>query len=517
MTYPFGRSMGSSRCCHRILRHAVGCLFVCLSIINPQQHPTVSAFHSIHPFSKLNFYIASSSTSSTSRLFVFDFIKQRSQEGLNQLSNLAEATAKGQLGQGLQEAAAYTSQTNQAFSQGLAKSRNRFLNNLDGFFLNNLGLTSQFASGSVSQEDLLAELEDVLLMADLGTATAQDIVKEVRELCISKDLEEKQQPGKSKASFQLDRDDLMSIMRGKLIEALTINKPSDDDTLLLSTDDIQNLQQYRERTSKLPTVWFIMGANGMGKTTTIGKLAHRLRTTSTTGSSSSSKDGICSSETQVSVLEAVSSADDTTAANTTSTTKVLLAACDTFRAGAVEQLQAWADRAQVDLVGPSEQAKSPSAVLFNALDKAIREQYDILLVDTSGRLSSNDALTAELAKMKRVIQKRLSVETDASTGKPILNPLVPQETLLVLDAAQGRMALDSAKVWHEEIGLTGLILTKLDGSARGGSVVAVSRDLNLPVKMIGVGEGIEDLRDVSVVLNDVLKQNSPSLSADQTR
>lgn len=199
--------------------------------------------------------------------------------------------------------------------------------------------------------------------------------------------------------------------------------------------------------------------NGMGKTTTIGKLAHRLRTEGNQ--------------------------------------KVLVAACDTFRAGAVEQLQQWADRAGVDLVGPNQQAKTPAAVLYAALDKAMADKYDTVLVDTSGRLSNNDALTAELAKMKKVIQKRLSVEKD-SDGKPAMNTDVPHETLLVLDAAQGRMALDSAKVWNKEIGLTGLILTKLDGSARGGSVVAVSRDLQLPVKLIGVGEDIEDLRDVSI-------------------
>jgi fused signal recognition particle receptor len=176
-----------------------------------------------------------------------------------------------------------------------------------------------------------------------------------------------------------------------------------------------------------------------------------------------------------------------------------VAACDTFRAGAVEQLQQWADRAEVDLYGPSEQTKSPAAVLYNALDKAVAENYDTLLVDTSGRLSNNEALTAELVKMKKVIQKRLSVEND-SEGKPVANTNVPHESLLVLDAAQGRMALDSARVWDTEVGLTGLILTKLDGSARGGSVVAVSRDLNLPVKLIGVGEGIDDLRDVRTIL-----------------
>lgn len=181
-----------------------------------------------------------------------------------------------------------------------------------------------------------------------------------------------------------------------------------------------------------------------------------------------------------------------------------MAACDTFRAGAVDQLQQWADRAEVDMYGPSESKKSPAAVLYGALDKAIAENYDTLLVDTSGRLSNNDALTAELVKMKKVIQKRLS-EANDEEGKPIMNTNVPHESLLVLDAAQGRMALDSARVWDKEVGLTGLILTKLDGSARGGSVVAVRRDLDLPVKLIGVGEGIDDLRDVrSIVFFSIL-------------
>ena len=196
--------------------------------------------------------------------------------------------------------------------------------------------------------------------------------------------------------------------------------------------------------------------SGMGKTTTIGKLAARLR------------------------IEGGQ--------------KVLVAACDTFRAGAVEQLEMWAERAEVDCYSPNEQQKSPAAVLYGSLDTALDGNYDTLIVDTSGRLSNNDALTAELAKMKRVIQKRLSVETDAD-NKPIPNLAVPHDTLLVIDAAQGRMALDSAKQWEKEIGLTGLVLTKLDGSAKGGSVVAVSRELGLPVKLIGVGEGIDDLRD----------------------
>eukprot|EP00548_Thalassiothrix_antarctica_P000426 CAMPEP_0194131820 /NCGR_PEP_ID=MMETSP0152-20130528/2481_1 /TAXON_ID=1049557 /ORGANISM="Thalassiothrix antarctica, Strain L6-D1" /LENGTH=469 /DNA_ID=CAMNT_0038826701 /DNA_START=313 /DNA_END=1722 /DNA_ORIENTATION=- len=351
---------------------------------------------------------------------VFDFFKKRSEEGFEQLNNLAESVKKGQLVEGLRDVAEYTSVTNEKFAQGLAKSRDRLKQNLE------LLLT-----GEVS-EDVMEDLLDVLLQADLGMSTSEDIVKEVQSLIASQD---------SKKFLQ--REELMSVLRGKLIEALDTGKSG---SIQFSED------------KSVPTVLFIMGANGMGKTTTIGKLAHRLRT-----------EG-----------------------NQT----VLMAACDTFRAGAVEQLQQWAERAEVDCYGPIEgENQSPSSVLYGALDKAVTEKYDTLLVDTSGRLSNNYALTQELDKMKRIIQKYMSKENDQESGKPVLNTKVPHETLLVIDAAQGRMALDSAKVWDEEIGLTGLILTKLDGSARGGSVVAVSQELKLPVKLIGVGEGIEDLRD----------------------
>jgi fused signal recognition particle receptor len=395
-------------------------------------------------------------SSSTTRLsMVFDFFRERSKEGLGQLQNLQNAAAAGQLGQGLAQAAAYTSRTNQAFANGLAKSRNRLLNDLEALFT------------GVSTEDILDELQDILLQADLGTATAEDIVREVESL-------------REDSTVRLSKDDLKSIMRGKLLEILDFttdqygnpvsrairfaNSPRSSESALEHDEPLVSATLPH-----MPTVIFIMGANGMGKTTTIGKLAHRLRV-----------EG-----------------------NQT----VLLAACDTFRAGAVAQLQQWATRANVSLVGPpppppvsdspSPKPTSPSAVLYSALDYGLAHKVDTILVDTSGRLSNNDALTQELAKMKRVIQKRLSVAIDSDSGQPRLNLDVPHETLLVLDASQGRVALDSARAWHEAIGLTGLILTKLDGSARGGSVVAVSRELRLPVKLVGVGEGLEDLRDVS--------------------
>ncbi len=372
-----------------------------------------------------NSFLSKTAQTTSTQLGVFDFFKKRAEEGVDQLKNLSSKTAEGKFMEGLSEAAVYTSTTNQAFADGLAKSRNQLLYNLDDL-LNGGG-------------DIIEELEDILLQADLGTKTSMDVMDEVRSL-------------RTDSTQIFSRDDLRSILRGKLIEVLQAagrSEESEDDegfnpqAIQFSTDD------------KLPTVLFVMGANGMGKTTTIGKLASRLK-----------NEG-----------------------NQT----VLLAACDTFRAGAVEQLEMWGERAEVDCYGPNEQQKTPSAVLYGALDKTIEGNYDVLIVDTSGRLSNNDALTEELAKMKRVIQKRLS--TEEKDDKAVPNYSVPHETLLVIDAAQGRMALDSAKVWNKEIGLSGLVLTKLDGSARGGSVVAVSRELGLPVKLIGVGEKIEDLRD----------------------
>lgn len=390
---------------------------------------------------------AFSRSSNTQLHMVFDFFKQRSTEGLEQIAKLSESASKGKFGEGLSNAASYTRRTNEAFAEGLAKSRNRFLNNLERLF-----------TGASSEEELLEELQDVLLQADLGMATAEDIVKEVQSLRENDD-------GNAKV---LSREDLMSIMRGKLIETLDVKRDEhlqssaipeanddDGDTPLPTAAAIR----FASPDDKIPTVLFILGANGMGKTTTIGKLAHRLKT-----------EG-----------------------NQT----VLMAACDTFRAGAVDQLQLWADRAEVDMYGPNDVEKTPTTIVAGAMNKALKEGYDTVLVDTAGRLSNNWELTEELVNMKIAIQQALSSETDKD-GKVIPNTDVPHESLLVLDAAQGRMALDSSRIWDREVGLTGLILTKLDGSARGGSVVAISRELNLPVKLIGVGEGIDDLRDVSV-------------------
>lgn len=396
--------------------------------INHHQHALTHNKH-VRP-------LPSQQQSSTSLNMVFDFFKKAQTEASEQMS---------------------------AFATGLAKSRNQFLYNLE----DSLAAMSDGSSGG----NLLSQLEDTLLQADLGLATTDDVLEEARFL-------------REESTEIFSRDDIKALLRGKLLEALGTSASGSSqynrvqaqaDKELKSNTDASEIEQEVKRESpsfalkfanedddkaiaaaKPLTIHFIMGANGMGKTTTIGKLAHRLKT----------------------------EADN----------KVLLAACDTFRAGAVAQLEQWADRAAVDCFSPTDATNGPSAVLYGALDKAIKEEYDVLLVDTSGRLSNNDALTAELVKMKRVIQKRMSTKFDDNV-KPVPNMEVPHETLLVIDAAQGRMALDSAKQWDKELGLSGLILTKLDGSAKGGSVVAVSRELGLPVKLVGVGEGLEDLRD----------------------
>lgn len=192
-----------------------------------------------------------------------------------------------------------------------------------------------------------------------------------------------------------------------------------------------------------PSVWMIVGVNGAGKTTTIGKVAAQLA-------------GFGK--------------------------KVLVAAGDTFRAAAGEQLRIWTERARVEIFDPSN-VKDPSAVAFDAVQKALSDKYDLVLIDTAGRLHTAKNLMEELKKMKRVIQKVM--------------PSAPQEILLVLDANSGQNALNQAREFHSALSVTGVILTKLDGSAKGGVAVGVACELHLPIRLIGVGEKIGDLREFS--------------------
>jgi len=193
------------------------------------------------------------------------------------------------------------------------------------------------------------------------------------------------------------------------------------------------------RLGDVPAVVMMVGVNGSGKTTTIGKLAHRLQ------------------------------AEGTTA---------LVAAADTFRAAAIDQMRVWADRSGTDIVAHQPGA-DPGAVVFDALQAAVARRIDCVLVDTAGRLHTKTNLMAELTKVRNVARRVI--------------PEAPHETLLVIEAPTGMNAIAQARVFHEALGLTGIVLTKLDGTSRGGTVLAIEDDLGVPVKLVGLGEGIDDL------------------------
>ena len=255
-------------------------------------------------------------------------------------------------------------------------------------------------------DDFYEELEEALILADIGAATAADTVAQLRKRVSQKLL------GRA--------DEVKDALRDILAEKLDVGDPSMD----LSTQ---------------PSVVLIIGVNGVGKTTSIGKLAARYK-----------------SEGK----------------------KVLLCAGDTFRAAAADQLEIWADRAGVDIVRQHEGA-DPGAVLFDALQAAKARNVDVVLCDTAGRLHNKQNLMNELAKLRKIIDREV--------------PDAAKETLLVLDATTGQNGLIQARQFKETAGLTGIILTKLDGTAKGGIVVAIAQELQVPVKFVGVGEGIGDL------------------------
>ena len=255
-------------------------------------------------------------------------------------------------------------------------------------------------------DDFYEELEEALILADIGAATAADTVAQLRKRVSQKLL------GRA--------DEVKDALRDILAEKLDVGDPSMD----LSTQ---------------PSVVLIIGVNGVGKTTSIGKLAARYK-----------------SEGK----------------------KVLLCAGDTFRAAAADQLEIWADRAGVDIVRQHEGA-DPGAVLFDALQAAKARNVDVVLCDTAGRLHNKQNLMNELAKLRKIIDREA--------------PDAAKETLLVLDATTGQNGLIQARQFKETAGLTGIILTKLDGTAKGGIVVAIAQELQVPVKFVGVGEGIKDL------------------------
>ena len=255
-------------------------------------------------------------------------------------------------------------------------------------------------------DDFYDELEETLILGDMGVDTTLKAVEELRRRVKEEKIK--------------DMDSARACLRRVLTEMLQVGEPG----LHLTTT---------------PSVALFIGVNGVGKTTTIGKLASRMK-----------GEG----------------------------KRVLLAAADTFRAAAADQLEIWSGRAGVDLVRQHEGA-DPAAVVFDALSAAKARGTDVILIDTAGRLHNKQNLMNELNKISRVIDREL--------------PSCARETLLVLDATTGQNGLIQAKQFKEAAGITGIVLTKLDGSAKGGIVIAIAQELQVPVKYIGVGEGIDDL------------------------
>ena len=267
-------------------------------------------------------------------------------------------------------------------------------------------------------DEFFVNLEESLILADVGVNIATEAVNSLRNAVFSYDMK--------------DPEQVKAELRKILLQKLSVGDAALD-------------------TAKSPTVILVIGVNGVGKTTSIGKLAARLK-----------GEG----------------------------KKVLLCAGDTFRAAAADQLEIWANRAGVPIVRQHEGA-DPGAVLFDALQAAKARDVDVVLCDTAGRLHNKQNLMNELAKLRKIIDREL--------------PEAGRETLLVLDATTGQNGLIQARSFKETAGLTGIVLTKLDGTAKGGIVIAIARELGVPVKFVGVGEGIDDLKpfDPEEFVNDL--------------
>lgn len=280
--------------------------------------------------------------------------------------------------------------------QGLTKTKNAVFGQIDNIFRSFVRV----------DEDLFEELEEVLITADIGVDTTEEILDALRERV-------KDERAKDPESVK------------KLLYDLLKERIGEGEPLRLETT---------------PSVILVIGVNGVGKTTSIGKIAHELK---------SQKK------------------------------KVLVAAADTFRAAAADQLAVWCDRAGVDLIRQGDGA-DPASVVYDAIRAAESRHSDVLLVDTAGRLHNKKNLMDELAKINRVISREL--------------PNASRETLLVLDATTGQNAILQAREFRDAAEITGLVLTKLDGTAKGGMVLTIKQSLGIPVKFIGVGEGIDDMK-----------------------
>lgn len=280
--------------------------------------------------------------------------------------------------------------------QGLSKTKNSFDEKINNVFSNFRKV----------DEELLEELEDALIMSDVGVETSVKIISNLREKIKKEKIE--------------TAEEVKEALRKEIIEVLD----KVDNSLNLNTT---------------PSVILVVGVNGVGKTTSIGKIANRLK-----------KDG----------------------------KKIVIAAADTFRAAAVEQLEIWAKRANCDIV-KKEEGADPASVVFDAIQITKQNNADVLICDTAGRLHNKKYLMDELVKIKKVIDKEL--------------PEASKEVLMVLDATTGQNAISQVKAFKETVDINGLILTKLDGTAKGGVVIGIVAENNMPVKFIGIGEQIDDM------------------------
>ena len=285
------------------------------------------------------------------------------------------------------------------FRHGLTKTSQSFVGKMEGLLKRHK-----------IDEDFYEELEEILISADVGVVTVMDLIEILKDEAREKNIQ--------------DPDELKSVITEKLAELL--NKDNGDTSLNIQDGEM--------------TIILVVGVNGVGKTTTIGKLAHRF------------------------IHEGK---------------KVVLAAGDTFRAGAIQQLEVWGERVGADVVKHQE-GSDPAAVIFDAIQSARSKKADILICDTAGRLQNKVNLMKELEKVRKVIAREV--------------PDAPHEVMLVLDATTGQNALNQAKVFNEATNVTGIALTKLDGTAKGGIVLAIRHELNIPVKFIGLGEQMEDLQ-----------------------
>ncbi len=281
--------------------------------------------------------------------------------------------------------------------QGLSRTRKILTTDIDELFADNRKI----------DDELLEELEELLITSDIGVQTSIDLIDNI-----------------SRKSWEIaDAEQLKAALKEEILSLL------DAQTAVV------------KKITSTPYVIMVIGVNGVGKTTTIGKLATR---------------------------------------QTAAGKSVLIAAADTFRAAAVEQLAIWADRANAEIVKHKDKA-DPAAVVYDTLEAALARGTDFIFIDTAGRLHTKVNLMEELKKIKRTISKKL--------------PDAPHEILLVLDATTGQNALSQAKLFHEELEVTGIALTKLDGTAKGGIVISICNDLKIPLEYIGIGEKIEDLQD----------------------